>query len=145
MRISTIILITIWIPLAVSCIQGSDRCGKLTWQASSAGCIDESDTVNPPEDSEGPAGDGGEDTDPPPVLGGDCTSDADCKKDNADYCVLVPGNAEGFCTLKNCSSSPDDCPADYTCCVTAADADWPNHCMPDELYEEFGEMICTNY
>jgi hypothetical protein len=47
-------------------------------------------------------------------LGKDCLDDGDCASD-APFCARMPGTPKGYCTIKDCSTADDKCPAGYKC------------------------------
>jgi hypothetical protein len=49
-----------------------------------------------------------------PELGAPCGDSSDCSG-KADFCVVMPGKTTGYCTYKNCTLTPNDCPAPYIC------------------------------
>jgi hypothetical protein len=36
-------------------------------------------------------------------------------KGEADLCIVMPGQTQGYCTTQGCTAEPNDCPAPYTC------------------------------
>ncbi|MBN2717612.1 MAG: hypothetical protein JXX14_17300 [Deltaproteobacteria bacterium] len=134
MRKTLILFNLIWLMFALSCADNDNRCGDYELDTSGVSCIVPQDTAIVDTN----------DTSPPPVLGEACASDADCTQYNADYCVLIPGTAEGFCSVRDCTVSPDSCPDEYTCCDTINKNDWPIHCMPTDFYAQYGDTICVN-
>lgn len=143
MRLTDFLLYMVLTISAVSCLDGKNRCGNLTWDPTIGICIDESATIDSePDEDAGGDPDGGEDSEAEPILGEACTSDEDCAVYNADYCLVIPNEPEGFCTLLNCSAAPDNCPSGYTCCMAPADAFYPTHCMADDVFEQSGAMLC---
>ncbi len=75
-------------------------------------------------------------------LGEACdTTDADpCAGNEADYCLAQPPATEGECTVKECTLSPDSCPADYFCC----DFTFTEHtiCFPEQMRATI-EAMCN--
>lgn len=80
------------------------------------------------DDDAGPAGDGDGDGDggnnacalEPEFEGGfespctDAVNHSECTC-QADYCALMPGTEEGFCTVTGCLEDPGKCPDGWTC------------------------------
>ena len=66
------------------------------------------DSDDMPADGGAPAADQGD------GLGDWCQKHGDCQG-KADFCIVMPGATDGYCTLQNCTAQPDDCPAGYTC------------------------------
>ena len=48
----------------------------------------------------------------------------------ADYCALMPGLPEGFCTVTGCVDDPDVCPAGWECFDLSAFVPGLNFCNP---------------
>jgi hypothetical protein len=50
-------------------------------------------------------------------LGAMCTTSGKSDACNcaADYCALMPGQTEGYCTRTGCKEDPSVCPADWSC------------------------------
>ena len=113
-----------------------ERCGDgYFWDSEDKTCYEEVDTAATPD-----AGDAGDKD----VVGlGDvCSQDgSECQGKEADFCAIQPGAPAGYCTIKNCSAEPDDCPAGYRCCVFSTDA-IPDFCATQEQYDLMGSM-CT--
>lgn len=61
------------------------------------------------------------------ALGDTCTGDTGCGTD-APYCAKSPFDAEGFCTLRDCTVSPNDCPDGYVCDDSAVQFGAPTYC-----------------
>jgi len=146
MRYTAIPWYLVWTIFIASCIEGNDRCGDLTWNESFVSCIGEADTE--PSDTNPDEGDGGADTGTdeaaPPILEEECEEDADCAVYHADYCLKVDAATPGFCTLRNCSPEPDNCPDGYVCCLSAMPTFFEDHCMPADVYNEQGSDLCVN-
>lgn len=47
-------------------------------------------------------------------LGQACVKSEDCDG-VASFCVVMPGQTTGYCTIKDCTITPNDCPKGYTC------------------------------
>ncbi len=47
-------------------------------------------------------------------LGTTCLEDADCGGET-NFCARQPGTPSGYCSIKGCTVSPNDCPEGYTC------------------------------
>ncbi|MBK8480637.1 MAG: hypothetical protein IPL40_05620 [Proteobacteria bacterium] len=47
-------------------------------------------------------------------LGEACDAASPCAGD-ADYCVVQLGQSAGYCSLRDCQLSPNDCPPGYLC------------------------------
>ena len=140
MRAIMTILCTVWAVALISCIDDDDRCGDLKWDETNRWCAGEIDT-SALDTGTGAGTDTATDSGPPPVLGEVCNSDADCAKYNANYCLLATGR-DNFCTLKNCSATPNNCPSGYTCCGQPPGTAYETHCMPNEIYNEMGAQLC---
>lgn len=134
MRVITTILCTVWAVALISCIDDDDRCGDLKWDETNRWCAGEIDTTPAVVDTATDSGSA-------PVLGEVCNSDADCAQYNANYCLLATGQ-DNFCTLKNCSTTPNNCPSGYTCCGQPPGTAYETHCMPNETYTTMGAQIC---
>ena len=79
-------------------------------------------------DTDGDAGD--DDGGVPTGLGEPCTeTDNACAAYEANYCAWNPQTSTGYCTVINCSQTPDDCPADYHCCDFTFTPEAPNFCV----------------
>lgn len=64
------------------------------------------------------------------VFGASCTDDSACACAPADYCALMPGQSEGYCTARGCKEDPSVCPAGWSCFdLSAFSADLPAICM----------------
>jgi hypothetical protein len=50
----------------------------------------------------------------PAGLGDPCTVNDECSAE-ADYCALMPGQSEGYCTPTGCASDGQPCPQDWSC------------------------------
>lgn len=50
----------------------------------------------------------------PPTFGTLCRTQSDCTGE-VNGCLIMPGGAEGFCSVSGCDSNPALCPADWTC------------------------------
>jgi hypothetical protein len=140
MRAMMTILCTVWAVALISCIDDDDRCGDLEWQEANLWCQGATDT-SVVDTGTGAGTDTATDSMPAPILGEACNSDADCTQYNADYCLIAPQGGN-FCTLKNCSATPDNCPDGYTCCVMSPDSGFVTHCMPNEFYTAMGTQYC---
>ncbi len=126
---------------ALSCIDDEDRCSDgQTLDSFWGACVEE--TPPEPAADAGDTPDGG-DTGGEAVLGEACEADEDCAVYNADYCLILPSDTKGFCSLKDCSNDPDDCPSGYACCIAPDDAFYPTHCMAEEVFTDSGAMLCV--
>jgi hypothetical protein len=141
MRVMMTILCTVWAVALISCIDDDDRCGDLKWEETNLWCAGEMDTSTAVVDTTGPGTDTATDSMPAPILGEVCNSDADCAQYNANYCLPAQGQ-DNFCTLKNCSATPNNCPSGYSCCVISPGTGYETHCMPNETYTTMGAQIC---
>lgn len=64
-------------------------------------------------------------------LGAVCTGDADCNC-ASPYCAIMPNAAQGYCSLRDCSMVPDDCPSGYHCFdLSIFDPSLPRFCAQD--------------
>ena len=70
----------------------------------------------------------------PMGLGAPCSDQSECAQYQADYCFLDPTHPkmEGICSVRGCTTQPDDCPPSYLCC------DFPP--LGDTFYQ--GYNIC---
>jgi hypothetical protein len=59
----------------------------------------------------------------------DAQNHTDCTCE-ADYCALMPGQTEGFCTVTGCVDDPDACPAGWECFDLSAFVPGLNFCNP---------------
>ena len=48
------------------------------------------------------------------ALGATCKGEEDCS-DNATFCVVMPGDETGYCTIEKCTVTPNNCPSGYLC------------------------------
>jgi len=81
----------------------------------------------------------------PAGLGEACTNAEDCILDGTDHCAINLGETEGFCTIRDCSAEPDDCPTDWKCCNFADsinDLGYPDMCLPVETWHN-QEAYCA--
>jgi len=80
-------------------------------------------------------------------LGLPCDDQPDCAAYQADYCILNPTDPslQGSCTVKGCTTQPDNCPGDYQCCDFPALADgfYGGHdiCLPAEGIQEVIDQL----
>ena len=109
-----------------------ERCGDgYVWRDNTCFPIEE-------DDSDTGEADGGDTGGPPFGLGEPCTDGGDeCSGFEADYCALQPGHDTGYCTVDGCSTDPDDCYGEYTCCDFPYSG-VPNFCVTPEDYEVLG-------
>jgi len=47
-------------------------------------------------------------------FGAPCRDDSECTC-AANYCALMPGQAQGYCSKTGCDTAPTLCPTDWTC------------------------------
>ncbi|MDD5306173.1 MAG: hypothetical protein PHU25_02520 [Deltaproteobacteria bacterium] len=88
--------------------------------------------------------DGGDTGDLPTGLGESCTDNEQCADYEADYCAINPLTQEGFCTVENCTVSPDDCPQGYRCCDSPESYGQPNLCILPADYDTLhGAGLCA--
>jgi hypothetical protein len=52
-------------------------------------------------------------------LGRDCTDASGCHG-KADFCVILPGQPKGYCSIDGCALAPNDCPKGYRCIDVSA-------------------------
>ncbi len=84
------------------------------------------------------------DTELPTGFGKYCTSDADCAGLEADHCAIDPETQDGFCTVKNCTVQPNDCPVGYMCCDSPESFGQPNACISQADYDTLHGMgLCV--
>lgn len=107
------------IPLVIGCCGGclagclGDRCGDDQLLRGNT-CISAADAAPRADGDRGVAsgdGDAGE------ALGTECRragADSDCPG-GASFCVILPGNTVGYCTYRDCTVDPNDCPDGYIC------------------------------
>lgn len=147
MRVGKPILSVLCAIVFLSCTDNDERCGDRVWNERNLWC-------ESPDDSSSAGGDSGTDTSgdtdsstdsaAAPILGGACSSDADCTQYNANHCLIVQGGAGSpFCTLKDCSTAQDNCPSGYICCGTPDASMYPTHCMPSDVFSESGSFLCV--
>ncbi len=127
-----VVLVLCW----SSCsLDDDDRCGEgFIWENNTCYPVQEQDTT--------PVPDGGTDTDTdlPSGMGKVCTeAGGECANEEADYCVLQPGNLEGYCSLQDCIADPNNCPGTYICCDFSIDG-IPNFCASKEDFELMTSM-----
>jgi hypothetical protein len=61
-------------------------------------------------------------------LGETCKADGDCNCE-APYCAIMQNAAEGYCSIKDCTLSPDDCPGGYQCFdLSIFSSELPRYC-----------------
>lgn len=65
--------------------------------------------------------------------------EAECAEHEASYCLLEPGKTEGYCTMGDCSATPNDCPGGYRCCNMPIEG-VPNFCATEEDFLKMGSM-----
>ncbi|MDJ0764104.1 MAG: hypothetical protein QNJ97_14070 [Myxococcota bacterium] len=133
-------------------ISDKDRCGSGLYFANNA-CWPEIDTSNP-IDSDSTDLDGGSDGSVPDTdsntqptgLGETCTGPehGDCAAYDADFCLSDPfNNYAGICSIKDCTTGPDNCPNGWQCCHFIEMANMPNVCLSNDQYETQTEAgIC---
>jgi hypothetical protein len=128
--------------LAAACTpEDEDRCGDgFVWDSEDSTCY--------PEDTDTDTGtDTGTDTDAdasvddggPTGLGATCETSEDCTYEIYDFCLVQPGNETGYCTMDDCTASPDDCPAGYQCCLFTVSG-VPDFCATEADLELLGAM-----
>ena len=113
-----------------------ERCGDgFVWSAADSTCypVDE-DTDTGAPDAGGDAGAEG--------LGATCTESGGECSGIYDYCLLQPGADTGYCTMDDCTVSPDDCPATYHCCDFSFEG-VPNCCVNEDDWELLGSMCLS--
>jgi hypothetical protein len=66
---------------------------------------DGASSMDPSDGAEAPPADG---------LGEPCTSAGQCTE-GAEYCALMPGQSEGYCTPTGCIEQPELCPDGWSC------------------------------
>lgn len=60
----------------------------------------------------------------------DAASSSDCPCAPASYCAQMPGQAEGYCTAKDCKANPGICPSGWSCFdLSLFSPDLPSICM----------------
>ncbi|MDJ0764098.1 MAG: hypothetical protein QNJ97_14040 [Myxococcota bacterium] len=149
--------------LAIGCSisnSDADRCGPGfcfkdhgCWVDTSPVCVTDSDTsdIDAGEPDSG-VPDTAPDTDSdtgdtqPTGLGEPCTGPGheDCAGYDADHCASDPfDNYVGICTIKDCTTDPDNCPDGWRCCHLIEMANSPNICLLAEDYQaQFEAGIC---
>jgi len=79
-----------------------------------------------------PDGSNGGDQDLPAGMGDACEDDSGCTQE-ATYCAYNPMSQSGYCTLKDCTVEPNDCPAPYTCYdMSVMSPTLPTVCLSEE-------------
>jgi hypothetical protein len=59
-----------------------------------------------------------------------CTDNAGCSCAEANYCALMPGQTQGYCTATGCKDDPSVCPSGWSCFdLGAFGPDLPSICM----------------
>jgi len=113
----------------VGCLPDDDtkKCnGDYVWNPKSEGCDLKNESIDggSPIGNDGGFGDGsapvsgeGGFSEAPTGMGENCSSFDDCAEYEADQCTATPYTPKGFCTVRNCSNAPDNCPAGFICCV----------------------------
>ncbi len=80
----------------------------------------------------------------PSGLGEYCRSDKDCEKYDTTYCAKSPFSEFSFCTITPCTTVPNSCPPNWTCCSFVDVFGFPDMCIPTEQYEGLGTTACVN-
>lgn len=62
------------------------------------------------------------------ALGTVCVDDSSCSAD-APFCAKSPFDAEGLCTIRDCTVDPNDCPTGYICDDSALTFGAPTYCV----------------
>ncbi len=160
MKISSFISFILSGLFLVSCITDDNRCdpGMRYVETVPEGgrryyCekIDEdegdSDSTSESEADGGVASDSGTDDgtddadDPYYGLGESCWAEFECADFNADFCATRPGY-EGYCSIRDCTPSPNSCPQPYVCCESIMSG-LPNFCVTDEDLETM-TTVCAS-
>jgi len=108
--------------LVGGCLPNNDeeRCnGDYVWNPDTLACKLKKENPDEKPDDAG-AADSGEEGfgDSPTGLGEPCSSQDDCARYQASLCTATDIRPdEGYCTVLGCSSSPDNCPSEFHCCV----------------------------
>jgi hypothetical protein len=107
--------------LAAGCL--GDRCGPDQRRVDTTCVLVQADASTPSDaaagdaENAGDAGDsdgaGGADA-PSAPLGSTCAVQEDCVGET-NICIIVPGDPTGYCSIRDCTLSPDNCPAGYAC------------------------------
>ncbi len=126
---------------------GDERCGdngEYAWDGMTCQKIEDvatdSDTTQTAIDASTDSGD-------PVGLGEPCTeAGGECAELEASYCTASSHSPDGYCTIQDCLTKPDDCPPDYLCCdFDDAISDGPNFCAQDENYATLADLgLCTS-
>jgi hypothetical protein len=123
----------------VSCTVGEDKCGKgfvekmgACAKASASG----GRTSVAPTDANLDAVGDGDKTQSVSGLYDSCEIQPDCAGKDANYCAMDPTNGIGFCTIKDCTVSPDNCPKEYKCCQLPKAINYPNLCLSLKMYND---------
>ena len=114
---------------------------------STAACGDDAGTETPATDAT--SGDATGDETPSDDAAGDeatpwgttCTTEADCAAPT-DFCVMQPGNTEGYCSIE-CPNLGSDCTySDWTCnIIGSCDAPMATWCGPPSEVAEGGGFV----
>ena len=78
----------------------------------------------------------------PTGLGKLCTTEDGCAEYEANYCVFVPG-VGGYCSVKDCTLDPNDCPSGYRCCEYTFEG-YPTICLSPAKWDQYSDGLCTN-
>jgi len=120
-------------------------CDEGTTQNADLECVPNKPVdAGPPEPaSDAAVGSGGPTCSPefPDGVGCKCTSDSDCAKYKADYCVIPdPSDAEmkRACLLQGCDKPGEECPAKQQCCKFTGFAPEGSVCLPETVDCPFG-------
>ncbi len=137
--------------LIVSCsLPDNKRCnGGFYWDKEEKTCWkadDEEDTgpedTGDPEDAGNEANDTDEGAALPTGLGEVCEGDKDCEDLEADFCTNSPVEPIGYCTVKDCTAAPDNCPSGYQCCLFPMQGISDFCITPDEHVSMTAEGMC---
>ncbi len=143
------VIILCLLPVCASCsISDEERCsGDFYYEEGS--CYPEAMAnpgTTPAPASDSGVADGGT-TGTVTGLGEPCSDQPACAQYQANYCMLDPTNPEkmGICSVIDCTTQPDNCPANYTCCDFPPLADGfyngYNICLPDAEIQEVLDVL----
>ncbi|MCP4602244.1 MAG: hypothetical protein GY847_17290 [Proteobacteria bacterium] len=127
--ILTILVFQFSLFLNVACIDESDPCG-IGMNLVNGGCLADK------EDDEDDAG-SNVDSGLPSGMGEPCIDHSKCT-DQADFCTSNPFTDKGYCSIKDCTLEPNDCPEGYRCFDPSVFIpDQPTVCITEEEYEQY--------
>jgi hypothetical protein len=65
--------------------------------------------------------------------------ETECIDHEASFCLVEPGETDGYCTIGDCTVAPNDCPDGYKCCNMPVEG-MPNFCAIEDDFFKMGSM-----